>query len=452
MNLLTSRIWAAALLLSSSANAAPAPLSHPFPSGFKWCVSTAAHQIEGYNSNSDWWDFEKLPGKIKRGETSGAACDHWNRLAEDTALIKQLGVKQYRFSIEWAKIEPSPGKWDLTAVQHYRQELALLEANGIEPMITLHHFTMPRWLRAQGGWEWAGAPEAFARYTRFVYTQIAPEVRDWITINEPMVHLLGGYYVGLTPPGIKDMKRIVAPLRGLIRSHAAAYHALHEEASRIHRDVRVGIAHHLRVIEPDSPFNPFLHMIASAMDWAANWSFGEACESGHLVISIPTMIDIDEMIPEAAHTQDFIGVNYYSRDMVSFTVGSPLTIELIVHEGSPVNDLGWEIYPQGFYRVLKGAQEHFPGKPILVTENGVADVRDAQRPEFIRSHLSALHRAMSEGVPVEGYCHWSLMDNFEWIEGFAPRFGLYAVDYATQKRTPRPSARIFSEITHDNGF
>ena len=330
--------------------------------------------------------------------------------------------------------------------------LRTLTANHEPIPVLVYHQIAAAPLRGQPFRSLYVAPEAFARYTRFVYSEIAPGVRDWITINEPMVHLLGGYVACLTPPGLTDMKKVSAPLVGLIRAHAASYHALHEEAARVHREIRVGIAHHLRVIEPDSPFNPLLRLAATKMDSAFNWSFGEACETGHLLLNVPAMVDIDEQIPEAAHTQDFIGVNYYSRDMVSFSVQTPLSIELTVHEGSPVTDLGWEIYPQGFYQVLKAAAQHYPGKPILVTENGLADYRDAQRPEFLTSHLSALHRAISEGVPVEGYCHWSLMDNFEWIEGFGPRFGLVEIDYKTQKRTPRPSALLFTRITHDNGF
>jgi beta-glucosidase len=439
------------LLMIGSLPTLAAPV-HSFPTGFKWCVATAAHQIEGGNTESDWWDWEHLPGKIKRGEISGPACDHWNRLEEDVALIRKLGVKQYRFSIEWAKIEPVQGRWDMEAVNHYRHEIALLEASGIEPMITLHHFTLPRWVRAQGGWSWNGSVDAFARYARFAYSKVAPGTRDWITINEPMVHLLGGYAVGLTPPGVHDMNAVVAPYKGLLRAHAAAYRALHSESEKLQRPIRVGIAHHLRVFDPDEKHNFLQKFTVAKMDAAFNWSFGQACETGRLQVSVPGMINVDELIPEVAQTQDFIGVNYYSRDMISFSLTPPFGVQVLVNDHGPRNDLGWEIYPEGFYRVLKSAAAHFPGKPILITENGTADAADAFRPKFLTDHLAQLHRAISEGVPVEGYCHWSLMDNFEWIEGFAPRFGLYAVDYATQKRTARPSAKAFAKIVRENGF
>jgi beta-glucosidase len=301
----------------------------------------------------------------------------------------------------------------------------------------------------QGGWAWPGAVEAFERFTRRAYREIAPGVRDWVTINEPMVQLLGGYAAGVAPPGIKDIRQVVAPMKGMIRGHAAAYRALHAEAARLGREVRVGIAHHLRVMQPDSPFNPFLSYLARAADQAFNWSFGEACEHGRLRLSVPGVMSLDVPMPEAAHTQDFIGVNYYSRDMVEITRSSPLALDRLVYEGSPVNDMGWEIYPLGFYIVLKEAARRFPGHPILVTENGIADSRDRQRADFLRTHVAAMKRAIAEGVPVETYCHWSSMDNFEWVEGFFGRFGLYEVDFNTQRRTARPSAKVFSKMARE---
>jgi beta-glucosidase len=423
-----------------------------FPTGFKWCTATAAHQIEGYNTESDWWDWEQIPGKIRNGETSAVACDHWNRFPLDTLLQKELNVSMYRFSIEWAKIEPREGEWDLAAVLHYKAEIALLRAAGIEPNVTLQHFVLPRWFRAKGGWEWAGAPAAFARYAAFAYEAFGGQVRDWITINEPMVHLLGGYLVGLTPPGKKDLKLAAVAMKGMLRAHGLAYRALHRGAKEAGRDVRVGIAHHLRVFDPDSPHNPLDRLAAKIFDRSFNWAFGVAADTGRLRLKIPFALNVDEIIPDLAGSQDFIGVNYYTRDLVNFNFKPPLGAEVLVHEGSPVTDLGWEIYPEGFYRTLRAAADKFPGRPIIVTENGIADRRDLQRRDYLRDHLAALHRAIRDGVTIEGYCHWSLMDNFEWVEGYEPRFGLYAVDYSNQKRTLRPSGRYFSEIARANGF
>ncbi|MBI3544450.1 MAG: family 1 glycosylhydrolase, partial [Deltaproteobacteria bacterium] len=434
--------------LSSVASASSFPTS--FPKNFKWCVATAAHQIEGGNVNSDWWDWEQIPGNVKRGERSGAACDHWNRLDEDIRLLTELHVRQYRFSIEWAKLEPVPGTWDDGAVAHYRRELKLLREAGIEPMITLQHFTLPKWLREKGGWEWDGAPAAFARFAAFAFETIAPEVRDWVTINEPMVHLTLGYLAGKQPPSKKgSMADIHGPVVGLLKAHAAAYHAMkarHAELKRrliwpfrpyrLTKELRIGLANHLRIFDPASEWNPGDSFIAGKLDAAFNWAFPMAAETGRLRYNIPFQADVDELIPGLAHTQDFFGLNYYTRDMVSLDLGGQ-GFKLSVPEGADVSDVGWEIYPEGFYRLLKATAEKFPAMPILITENGIADSRDAKRAQYLESHLAAMARAMSEGVNVEGYCHWSLMDNFEWSEGFEPRFGLFEVDYSTQTRTPR---------------
>lgn len=422
-----------------------------FPEGFQWCVATAAHQIEGGNSNSDWWDWEQIPGNIANGEKSGRACDSWNRVSEDVAMLKHLGVGTYRFSVEWARIEPEQGHYDPAAIAHYRKEVMLLRKAGIAPIITLQHFTMPRWLREKGGWEWEGTEEAFTRFAALVYSKIAPGVRDWVTINEPMVNVMGGYFEGVVPPGEhRNLEGIVPVIRGLLKAHADAYLVLHMLAKTQGMPIRVGMAHHLRTFDPFILLNP-LDVIASQIaqqEW--NWMIPDALESGRLQMHVPFVVDEDEVIPALAGSQDFLGVNYYTGDLISFS--SSRGIIQHVRDALAKTDLGWDIYPDGFYRILHEVADRYPGKPIFVTENGVADARDAERPEFLRDHLKAMAQAIDEGVPVEGYCHWSLMDNFEWVSGFEPRFGLYETDYRTFKRTPRPSAELFRQIVKNNGF
>lgn len=455
-----------------------------FPKGFKWCVATAPHQIEGYNTESDWWDWENLPPAcdgqacsctVAGCEKSGAACDHWNRVEEDTSLLRELGVQQYRMGIEWAKVEPREGVIDWAAVMHYREELRLLREAGVEPMITLQHFTMPRWVRAHGGWEWGGMPEAFERWAEFVFTEIAPDVRDWVTINEPLVHLGGGYALGVTPPGLggngkgdgprntcsgsyvptptpADVERVIPPMLGLLQSHARAYHKLHAVARAQGKQVRVGIAHHLRVFDPVSKLNP-LHLIAAGyFDGFWNWAVPEALRTGVLKVSIPTMISVKETIPGLKGTQDFFGLNYYTRDRVWAKFKNGIQVGLSTSRNVPLNDLCWEIYPEGIYRLLKAVHERFPALPVLITENGLADAEDSRRTRFLQDHLKQIHRAMREGSDVQAYCHWSLLDNFEWVEGFGPRFGLYEVDYETQERKARPSALFYSGVARNNGF
>lgn len=423
-----------------------------FPKGFKWGTATAAHQIEGHNIHSDWWDWEKIPGKIKNNEPSGAACDHWNRMAEDVALMSELGVRAYRFTLEWAKIEPQPGEIDSSAVEHYRELLSLLDQAGIEPMITLHHFTSPRWLRERGAWEWEGAARAFGGYAKFCFSEIAQRCRDWTTVNEPMVHLGGGYVMGVTPPEKKGFEHLKTPLLGMLRAHAEAYSVLHETARSLGRSVRVGMAHHLRIFDPKRRWNPIDRLLATNLSQAFNWTIAEALETGRVRMKIPGLVSIDEKIEGLAQTQDYVGVNYYTRDFI--TLGrreGKLEPVPSTRPGAETNDLGWEIYPEGFVRVLREVARRIPSKPIFITENGIADRRDEKRPEFLVTHLHALHRAISEGIPVEGYFHWSLLDNFEWIEGFEPRFGLYEVDYSSLRRIRRRSAEIFAQITRENG-
>jgi beta-glucosidase len=449
-----SSTWLLAIpLLAFSSSPARSEPPHVFPPGFKWCVATSAHQIEGANSQSDWWDWEADASHIRGGERSGAAADHWNRVAEDIGLMKSLNVQQYRFSVEWAKLEPREGQWDAAALAHYRDEIRQLIAAGIEPLITLHHFTLPRWVAAHGGWEWDGMPAAFEAFTRKIYTELGAGTRDWVTINEPLVVLLGGYVQGIFPPGRKgSIANVQNPLLGMLRAHAAAYHALHELAAAQKTEIRVGMAHHLRVFDPKNSFNPLDHLAAGYLDGAANWAIPTALETGRIQVDIPFQIQVDQEIAGLRGTQDFFGVNYYSRDMVDFNVFRQEPVGRVTHKGSPTNELGWEIYPEGFYRVLKKIGEKFRGRRIVVTENGVADASDQLRGRFIQDHVAQMYRAMTEGVPVDGYCHWSLLDNFEWAEGFAPRFGLVEVDYATQRRAPRPSAQIFSRIAAENGF
>lgn len=458
-----------------------------FPANFKWCAATAAHQIEGYNYNSDWWEWEtRRPGcKVKNCETSEFATDHWNRVDEDIRLMRDLNLKQYRFSVEWAKIEPRENQIDWAAVEHYRQEVNKLFAAGVEPMITLQHFTLPMWVAQKGGWRWAGMPQAFKRYAETVYSLFGSRVRDWVTINEPMVHLGGGYVMGLTPPGFapsggpakeerlpsgcsrahrdgapslgsptkEDLARLADAVRGVLKSHAAAYHALHKLAKAQKRQIRVGMANHLRAFDPRLVFNPLDWIVKGLFEEFFNWSIPDAMETGRLSLFIPGVINTkNQIIPGLRGTQDFFGLNYYTRDIVWFKMQAGIGAGMCSKANAVTSDMGWEIYPHGIYRLIREATRRYGNIPILITENGIADNRDALRPAYIRSHLKAVHRAIRAGSRVEAYCHWSLLDNFEWVEGYGPRFGLYEVDYATMARIPRASAKLYSIIAAENGL
>lgn len=422
-----------------------------FPKGFQWCVATAAHQIEGYNTHSDYWQFESVPGNVHNNDKSGPATDHWNRMEEDIALMKALNLTQYRFSVEWAKIEPREGEIDRTAIQHYVKLIKLLEKAKIRPLVTLHHFTFPQWVRERGGWEWDGVAWAFEKYTKLVYKEIGPNVQDWVTINEPLPHLGGGYLTGVVPPMKKvGLKGLVAPMRGLLKGHAASYHALHDLAKASGKTIRVGVAHHLRTFDVRFILNPLDHIVVGTANAIWNWMVPNAIETGRFQMSGLAQVSIDEEIPGLKGTQDYFGLNYYTGDVLAFSFTDG--IARFNRSDLEKNDMGWDIYPEGFYRLMKEAHERYPQHQILITENGIADAKDLKRKQYLKDHLTQVARAIQEKIPVEGYCYWSLLDNFEWNEGYDPRFGLYAMDYSNFKRTLRDSGRYFGEIAARNGI
>ncbi len=432
----------------SSSTRALSSTSKTFPADFKWCVATAAHQIEGGNVNNDWWEWEQLiPSKIKNNDSSIVSTDHWNKIAEDTNLMVDLGIKQYRFSIEWSRIEPEEGKFDQSAMKHYIEEIKEIKKNGIDPMVTLHHFTSPLWFSKIGGWANPKSPEKFLAFVKFVRSQLGGSVEQWITFNEPMVMLLGGYASGIFPPGISDWNQLAIPLRNILISHAQAYKELHKNAKAL-----VGLAHHLRVFDPYHQLNPIHIYLAYVLEKAFNWTILNALKDGVISVSVPTLLSYHEEIPMLKNTQDFIGVNYYSRDFVKYKPKEKIIAAIVLKEKNPKTDLNWEIYPHGILRILRKIHNKFGDLPIYVTENGIADAKDSKRSQYLIDHLSEIQLAIDEGIDVRGYCHWSLMDNFEWNEGYSARFGLYEMDYKTLKRIPRKSASLYKEIIHRNAI
>jgi len=422
-----------------------------FPDGFRWCVASAAFQVEGGNTTSDWSLWEKEKGRIKGGRLSGLACDEWNRLPEDIVLMRELHVGEYRMSIEWAKVEPLEGQYDQEVIAHYHDAIRSLLDAGIRPMITLQHFTFPAWLSAKGAWEWSGSTDAFAKFTSLVYTSIAPDVEDWVTINEPAVNIINGYLYGTMPPGEKrDFGGLTKVFTGMLRGHAAAYHQLHDLAAKSGHTVRVGLAHHLRTMDPYQKWNPLDQVAARVVDQAWNWSIPDAVESGIYKLKIPFFVNVTEEIAGLKGTEDYFGLNYYTGDLMHFSTSG--AFETHTRDELAKNDLGWDIYPQGFARILKSVHARYPRLSIFITENGTADAVDRFRPQFIRDHLLVLSQAIQDGIDIRGYCHWSLMDNFEWNEGYTARFGLYEMDPVTRVRTPRESSRVFSSIAKENAL
>jgi beta-glucosidase len=418
--------------------------------GFLLGTATAAHQIEGGNDN-DWSDWETGhyddgQPHIARGETSGLADDSWNRIDTDLALMKRLGTNAYRFSFEWSRLQKSKGAaLDPIAVERYHLWLTKLREAGIAPMVTLMHFTLPRWVSAEGGFESSQAVADFEAFVRQVAREFGPQVDTWCTINEMNVYALEGYSWGEFPPGKKDDLAAAHVLELQLEAHARAAAALREEdlwdADGDGRATFIGLAHHVRIFQA-STTSAIDNGITGLTDDFFNESIPRALITGRVRVFIPGAADFDIPVEGLAGSVDWLGLNYYTRGYVRTDLGDPTFSKMYVPKERKVSQLGWDIYPDGLYLALKRLSA--VGVPLYVTENGMADADDSQRVEFLQRHLLALTRAARDGVDVRGYFHWSLLDNFEWADGFAPRFGLFKVDYAavdaqgkqTFERTP----------------
>lgn len=416
-----------------------------FPEGFRWGTAASAYQFEGDNVASDWWQWERRPGAIAGGHRSGAACDWWRGAEADFDRMAAMGLNAARISVEWSRLQPRPEVWDETALHRYLTMIRALRDRGLEPLVTLNHFTLPIWVAERGGWTWRGIVPAFAAYAARFARAASPLVDFWVTINEPVGYLINAYLLGVFPPGRRSVPGLVRAVANSVRAHAAAYRAIHH----VQPEARVGIAAYLRAIEPADPRSWFDTWFARHYDRVTNWAYLDALTTGRLT----GVRDWGISIPEAAGTMDFVGVNYYTRSRVEFDLRLPhrAFIRDQPPEGAVVSDGGYgEVYPDGLTAVLRRASSY--GLPIYVTENGLPDADDVLRPAFIVEHLRRVADAIAEGTPVRGYYHWAFLDNFEWAEGWNLRFGLFALDTATQARTPRPSAAVYADICRRNAL
>ncbi|MCM0605811.1 MAG: glycoside hydrolase family 1 protein [Xanthomonadaceae bacterium] len=409
-----------------------------FPKNFLWGAATAAHQVEGGNTQNDWYHWENSGGAR---DHSGLACDFWHRYSSDFDLARDLNMNAFRLSVEWSRIEPRPGEFDISVIETYRQILITARSKGLQTMVTLHHFTTPEWLASSGGWLSPAAIVRFKSFTDRVVLELGSEVDYWNTINEANVVALMGFVVGVSPPGLQDIKLGMRAYSNLIEAHAAAYRSIHA----VFPNARVGIAHHMRVFEPARKNNIMDRTLARWVGNFWNKQFLEAIVTGEINLHIGPLFRVRKKVDGLKGSLDFLGINYYSRDKIRFKADEKVFFKIdTVPTGTPQNDLGWEIYPQGLVRVVNSVKKY--GWPIYITENGAADRDDVVRPKFICDHLMALESSIESGADVRGYFHWSLSDNFEWSLGFAPRFGLYAMNYETQERTLRPSGQLYGEI------
>lgn len=414
-----------------------------FPPGFLWGTATAAHQVEGQNTNNQWWDWEQQPGRIWHGDKSGDACDWWRNAEADFDRMAALGQNAHRLSVEWSRIEPREGTFDPAALARYRAMLQGLHDRGITPMVTLHHFTNPRWLEAQGGWLHPETPARFARFVERMIDALGDLCQLWCTINEPLMYAAQSYLLGNFPPGKADIASTFRVAAAMLRGHTMAASVIH----RADPALRVGLTHYLRIFDPATPA-PQDIAVAAAQDTLFNGLLLHALRTGRALPPLGRGTVSDELRASC----DFFGLNYYSRDRVAFDWRYPRELfgrrftppgvpqSDITREGTPYG----EIYPEGMERALRRVARL--GLPIYITETGLPDADDDQRPGFLLSHLAAIHRAITAGVDVRGIFLWTLVDNFEWADGWGLRFGLYALDERTQQRTLRRSGALYAAL------
>lgn len=416
-----------------------------FPKDFLWGAATSSHQVEGNNTNNDWWEWEQT--RFPRAR-SDQACDQWNRFEGDFQLAQNLGHTAHRFSLEWSRIEPQEGQFDNAALDHYAQVIHSLRSKGIEPIVTLHHFTLPLWLARQGGWYSEKTPQFFARYAEKVTEVLGSDIHYWMTLNEPAVYTYKSYLIGEWPPGVKSSEKGLQVFKNLLLGHVLAYQKIKEVYTyKGWKKPLVGIAQNVLIFRACSDRSLKDRVAARFRHWMFNHLFVQALIRGKAYC-----IGVFSIHLPKAKTLDFIGLNYYTRDFVRHqNFGFPgilgqactATVEQNRHTGKD-NFLSWEIYPKGLNTFLKDFSRY--KLPLIVSENGLATNDDAERSDFIVEHLKAVAQAMEKRAPVIGYLYWSLLDNYEWAEGFIPRFGLIEVNYTTQERKIRDSARKFEEI------
>lgn len=404
-----------------------------FPKRFLWGAATAAHQVEGGNHNQ-WtvWELENAKAKAAQAGyhlndheswsriedqakdpsnyVSGELGDHYNRYAEDFELLEKMHMNAYRFSVEWSRIEPEEGVWDASAVTHYKEYAALLKKKNIEPIVTLFHFTLPVWFMEKGGFEKRSNVRYFTRFTEKIISELGTSVRFIVTINEPEVYATESYYQQNWPPAVQNRYLWWRVMNNLAYAHRQSAKAIH----RLNRRYKVSVAKNSN------------YFYAGDNAWLSRWSAG-----------IMQYGQDDYFIKKVIKHCDFLGVNYYfSNRVYGYRIHNP---------DLKLSDLNWDLHPGDIQYALERLHEKY-NIPIIITESGLADADDSRRQWWITQTLLGMQRAMANGVQLQGYLHWSLLDNFEWAYGKWPRFGLASVDYATGERALRPSARWFGRV------
>ena len=442
--------------------------SPAFPKKFVWGAATSAYQIEGaWNEDgkgrSIWDTFSHTPGKVLNNENGDIANDHYHRFKDDIRLMSDLGLTAYRFSTAWTRILPEgTGRVNKKGLDFYDRLVDELLKRRIEPYICLFHWDLPQVLQDKGGWQNRDTAYAFAEYAGLVSGRLTDRVKFWFTHNEPWVAAVLGYFRGEHAPGIKNPAAGIEALHHMLLSHGLAVDAIRAEAKK---PVKIGITLNLNPIYPATGSKKD-HDAAIRMDTILNRTVLDPLLKGTTpILEIPIGKMLSKSLIQAGDLEkirhlDILGVNYYCRTVVKYDVKVPiLAASQVYPEGNEYSGM-WEIYPEGIYEILMRIwRDYNPSCDVMVTENGIpvpdgldfdGRIRDERRIRYLHDHLAQVQRAIQDGVPVKGYFHWSLMDNFEWALGYSPRFGLVYVDYKTQKRTIKDSGRWFRQVIKKN--
>ncbi len=388
-----------------------------FPKNFLWGTAVSSYQTEGNNTNSDWWEWEQK-GKTK--DKSGIACDYWNRWKEDHKLLSELGVNAFRLSLEWSRIEPEEGKFSEEAINHYREILQDLKNRNIKTQVTFWWWVSPLWFQKKYGFHRKESIRIFTRYVKKITEELKDLIDIYIVINEPMLPLSQGYLTGAFPSGHKNPFRFWRSLNNLAKAYRESYKIIHQ----IKPNSAVGITHLYNWYETKG-----LGFIEKIINRIAKW------------------FRINLFLKRIKNHQDYLGIDYYRLGRMRFDPKNSMYLGFNIEEDKN-NIMGWVAYPEGIYKVLKEVYAKYK-LPIYIMENGLPTspgLEDNNRVQFIQDHIYYVRKAISEGVDVRGYNYWSLMDNFEWLYGFEPRFGLVEIDYKTLERKPRKSFYAYKEI------
>lgn len=431
----------------------PQPLSLPQLMGTAWAEFQNSGDIL---KNSQWDTWQKLnrPGNptIHDGQQSGHACDHWNRFAQDIKLVKEIGFNACRFSLDWSMIEPVQGQFDQKAIDHYHAEIDEMLRLNITPMATMHHFVHPQWFEKLGAFEKLENIAIFKNFCIKIFKEFSGKVKLWCTINEPAPFVFQGYINKAFPPGICDLQKAGEVLRNLLIAHILVYRTL--KALPEGDTTQIGLVHQYLTFEPYNDWN----IIEKTPTYFLNYVFNDVIldflKTGEFSFNVPPCtpfvahVSIDNNVKaqfpglqlDKRPYFDFIGLNYYSRVVIQQQQWNVFCENAVIPSCKPgevMTDMPYPLYAQGLYEAIADVAQF--GVPIYITENGVADAKDDRREKFFKEYLGVLSQALEDGFDIRGWFYWSLMDNFEWNDGFIPRFGLYEVDFKTQQRTLRPS-------------